>query len=80
MVFIDPNDIDDLAYNFHYHGDRPITLEDLEKRGWATEDHLLEIMNQVSCYISMWEDTLEDMERLQQEIRNKNWKSWKRGE
>lgn len=68
MVFIDPNDIDDLAYNFHYHGDSTIGLEDLEKRGWATKEYILAIINQVSCYISMWEDTLEDMERLQQEL------------
>ena len=68
MVYIDPNNLDDLAYNAHYWGAGNITLEDLEKRGWATEDHLLELMTKVNAYLSMWEDTYKDMERIQQEL------------
>ena len=71
MVSIDPNNLDDLAYNAHYWGAGNITLEDLEKRGWATEDHLLELMNKVNAYLSMWEDTYKDMERIQQELEKK---------
>lgn len=71
MVTIDASTLDDMAYNFHYHGEGPITLEDLEKRGWATEDHLLEIMSQVNAYLAMWEDTYKDMERIQQELEKK---------
>ena len=71
MVFFDPNDLDDLAWNCHYFGAGNITLEDLEKRGWATEDHLLELMSQVNAYLSMWEDTYKDMERIQQELEKK---------
>ena len=70
MVFIDPCALDEMAYNFHYHGDFTIKLEDLEKRGWATKEHILAIMNQVSCYISMWEETLADMENLLHDAHN----------
>ena len=71
MVFIDPNNFDELAFNCHHFGAGNITLEDLEKRGWATEDHLLELMSMVNGYLAMWEDTYKDMERLQQELQNR---------
>ena len=64
MAYIDPNNLDDLAYNFHFHSDSTIGLEDLEKRGWATQEHIFAIMQRVGNYIAMWEDTLEDMENL----------------
>lgn len=71
MVFIDPNDLDDLAWGFHYHSDSTIGLEDLEKRGWATKEHIFTIMQQVGNYISMWEDVLEDMENLRIQLKEK---------
>ena len=71
MVFIDPNDIDDLAYNFHYHGDSTIGLEDLEKRGLGSIEHILAIRQQISYYIAMWEDTYKDMDELLIEMRRK---------
>ena len=71
MVFIEPNDLDDMAYAFHYHSDSTIGLEDLEKRGWATKEHIFAIMQQVGYYISMWEDTLEDMENLRIQLKKK---------
>ena len=71
MVYIDPNNLDDMAYNFHYHGASTIGLEDLEKRGWATKEHISAIMQQVGNYIGMWEDVLEDMENLRIQLKEK---------
>jgi|DEB0MinimDraft_6_1074348.scaffolds.fasta_scaffold01964_1 hypothetical protein len=71
MVTIDASSLDDMAYNFHYHGDSTIGLEDLEKRGWATKEHIFAIMQQVGNYIAMWEDTLEDMENLRIQLKEK---------
>ena len=71
MAFFDPNTLDDLAYAFHYHSDSTIGLEDLEKRGWATKEHIFAIMQQVGNYITMWEDTLDDMENLRIQLKEK---------
>jgi len=71
MVYIDPNNLDDMAYNFHYHGAGTISLEDLEKRGWATKEHIAEIMKQVNAYIGMWEDTLMNIHDALNELRDR---------
>ena len=71
MVFFDPNDLDELAFNFHYHGERTIGLEDLEKRGLATIEHLVAFREQISNYIAMWRDTYRDMGELLIEMRRK---------
>ena len=71
MVFIDPCALDEMAYNFHYHGDFTIKLEDLEKRGWATKEHIAEIMKQVNAYIGMWEDTLMNIHDALNELRDR---------
>ena len=71
MAFIDPCALDDMAYAFHYHSASTIGLEDLEHRGWATKEHILAIMKQVGDYIAMWEETLEDMENLRIQLKEK---------
>ena len=69
MKPIDSSTLTDLAYNFHYHGAGTISLEDLEKRGWATKEHIAEIMKQVNAYIGMWEDTLMNIHDALNELR-----------
>lgn len=71
MTPIDNNTLTKMAYHFHYHGDSTIGLEDLEERGWATKEHIAEIMKQVNVYIGMWEDLLEDMENLRIQLKEK---------
>ena len=71
MTPIDSSTLTDLAYDFHYHGAGTISLEDLEKRGWATKEHIFAIMQEVGNYIGMWEDMLEDMENLRIQLKEK---------
>tara|TARA_R100001510_G_C7643286_1_gene200821 strand:+ start:1639 stop:1866 length:228 start_codon:yes stop_codon:yes gene_type:complete len=71
MKPIDSSTLTDLAYNFHYHGAGTISLEDLEKRGWATKEHIAEIMKQVNAYIGMWEDTLMNIHDALNELRDR---------
>ena len=71
MVMIDASKLDDLAWGFHYHAESTIELEELEKRGWASIEHILEIRQQISYYIAMWEDTYRDMDELLIEMRKK---------
>jgi len=71
MTPIDSSTLTDLAYNFHYHGAGTISLEDLEKRGWATKEHIAEIMKQVNAYIGMWEDTLMNIHDALNELRDR---------
>ena len=61
----------ELAHKFHYLSDSTIGLEDLEKRGWATKEHIFDIMQHAGILIAMWEDTLEDLENLRIQLKEK---------
>ena len=70
---IDSSTLEEMAYDFHYHGDEKITFADLQMKGWATMGHLGEILDQISAYIDMWNDTKHDIHDAINILRYQQW-------
>lgn len=62
---VDPASLDELAYNHHWHGNAQITYSDLKEYGM--EDDVDELVEQIGYIIDMWQDTLNDIKKIQKE-------------
>ena len=62
---IDPTALDELAYNWHWHGDGQITLRDLKEYGMAED--VDELVEHIGYIVRMWQDTLSDIKKIQKE-------------
>ena len=62
---IDPAALDELAYNWHWHGNVQITRRDLEEYGMAED--IDELAEHIGYIVRIWQDTLSDIKKIQKE-------------